>query len=359
MKISQNNTDISLLTVNLLTYRIFTRLPMNLIKSAQETASLCTLAGGAVCVFAIYLLSICFFKQSHGNILDTVQTVFGVWGKIIVSLIFAVYLVLSLCFALNDFSRLVNLIAFPASPLWFVSGFLVLGGILGALCNTSSLVRLHGVFMPVVIIIFALLVGSTLFTGGKNDDIPILAANTVPPLKEFLSQAVLYGDIILLFLIYPTNESKGYMAKKIGRGGVFALILNTMFILAFTLKIPPTIARGEHFPVYLLMKEVYFGRFFQRLDAFVLLICAISSMLYISLNLNLISQVLNQGLRLSKSRIIPPIIGGTAFAFVLNQWILPKDSLLNLIYIFSFGVLGILVLTAVFIGIRRVLNEKS
>ncbi len=359
MNASYTNRNLSLLAVNLLTYRIFTQLPMTQIKSAGTAAPLVTLLGGVIWVFVIYLISLCLTGYAKRNILDTVQTVFGNAGKLIVAAIFAVHLFVSAIFTLSDFSKLVSLIAFPISPMWYIAGFLILGCILGALGDTCSQIRLHGFFMPVILAVLILLLATTILPLGSSDRFANPQANLSFDIKSIFSQLTLYGDIFIIFLIAPNDESRKSLAKKLRLSGIAALTLNTLFILAFVLKIPSSIAQNGQFPVYLLMKEVYFGRFFQRLDALILLICALSSMLYLSLNLNLLSTVLHQGFRLPQNRIVPTFLGIAIFAFALSEHLLPKGLLANLIYVFSLGSMAVLVIIAAFTKIRGLINEKN
>ena len=359
MKFFFNSSDIYLLVLNLLPYRFFTQLPLSLIKSAQTAAPLLSILGGAIWIFVIFLVARCFSKFAGGNILDAAQSAFGTVGKIIISLIFALYLILSQIFALINFSKLTALIAFPTSPMWYIMGFLILGSILGGIGNIRSVTRLHGVFMPIILIVFVLLLVSTLLPLGNSDIYINSPQNITLSPDSILSQHTLYSDILLLFLIVPTKESPKDMAKKIGYSGVAALVLNFLFFLAFTLKIPTSAVQNGQFPVYLLMKEVYFGRFFQRLDAMLLLVSALSSMLYISLNLNLLTKLLNQGFNIPQHRLTTVIMGIAVFCLSLNEWIFPNNSLSYLIYLFSLGVFAILIITAIFVKVRRVLNEKN
>ncbi len=358
MKISHKSLDISAPIINLFIYKIFTQIPMSIIKSSGSAAPLYTLAGGAASVFIIVLIAACFSKYQKGNILDCVQSSFGTLGKIIVSFVFICYIILSQIFTLSEFSQLARLIAFPTSPLWFVAGFLILGAVLGASGSTSSILRIYGVFVPVIIVVFVLLIGSTILPFGHTSPVACLPVQTGLTFNGFLSQFMLYADIVLLFLIAPAKESRPVFAKQIARGGILSLILLTLFHLAFALRIPDSITQSGQFPVYLLMKEVYFGRFFQRLDALLLLVCCISSMLYMSLALKLSGQVLSQGFCLPEWRIIPVLTGLLSYIAVVFGLMFLKESLENLVYVLSLGVLAILIITAIFVKIRGVLNEK-
>ncbi len=359
MNVSYSSHDVSLLIINLLTYRIFTQIPMLNIQSANTSAPLAALSGGAIWIFVIFLVALSLSKYNGGNILDAAQSAFGTVGKLVIALIFALYLVLSAVFALSDFSKLISLIAFPTSPMWFVTGFLALGGVMGAMGSVRSVARIHGIFVPIILIVFVLLIASTIFPCGNTDIIGNSPQNLTLSFENTLSQITLYGDIILLFLIAPTKESRLIMTKKIGYSCIIALALNVLFYLAFMLKIPASIAQNGQFSVYLLMKEVYFGRFFQRLDAMILLISALTSMLYLSLNLNLLSTVLTQSFRLRQNPIVSVISGILVFYLALNGWIFPKGALSNLIYVFSLGGMAVLIITAIFTKVRGVINEKN
>ncbi len=359
MKVSFSSRNLRFLVISLLTLRIFTQMPMNFIKAAQFAAPLATLLGGAIMVFVIFLIARCISGYKGGNILDMAQSVFGTAGKIIVASLLALYLVLSAIFTLSDFSKLISLIAFPTSPMWYVSGFIILGGILGAMSNPPAVVRLYGFFAPVILIVFLLLLIFTILPVGNTDNSLNAPQNLSPTTSSLLSQFSLYGDIILLFLIAPSKESQQNMEKAIGYSALTALFLNTLFILAFTLEIPSSIAQNGQFPVYLLMKEVYFGRFFQRLDAVILLTSALSAMLYLSLNLNLLGEVLYQGFGLTQNRIVTAIMSILIFCLALNEWIFPDGSLTGLVHIFSLGGLAILIVIAILVKIRGIINEKN
>ncbi len=359
IKSSHHGFDTTMLVSNLLICRIFTQFPMALIKSLGSGTPLFVLSGGAIWSFVIFLIAVSLFRYANGNIIDAVQDSFGAVGKIIVSVILAIYLLLSQIFTLNDFSRLAQLICFPTSPLWFVAGFLALGSILGATGRQHSVIRLHGVFMPIIIIVLALLIGSTVFPFDNAHSVAAPPLRLTPSFKDILAQASLYGDILLLFLISPSKNSKPQAVKAAVHGSIFALIITTLFFLAFATRIPQSIVQNGQFPIYLLMKEVYFGRFFQRLDAMILLISAISSMLYLSLNLNLLSSLLHQGLGLPETRITPTISGILSFCLALCEWIFQKLSPLDLLSVLSLGVLVILIICAIFVKVRRVLHEKS
>jgi len=65
-------------------------------------------------------------------------------------------------------------------------------------------------------------------------------------------------------------------------------------VLSYTAKIPYPLSKEESFPLYLLVKEVYYGRFFQRIDAAVLLIAALWGMSALSFNLYLILKIMKE-----------------------------------------------------------------
>ncbi len=358
LKTSFKSSDITFTAVNLALYRIFTRLPMTVFKASGSAAPLFSFLSGIAAIGFIWLISSFLFKNINGNLLDAAKSCFGKTGKLLFTLLIIFYLAVSLIFTIKSFSSLIGLIAFPSSPLWFVAAFLVLGAILAALGSTSSILRIHGVFVPIIAIVFILLTVSTIFTGDTLR-ISSPASTEVSSAVNALSGIIFYADILILLLLAPTKENRRHISKAISIGAIFAFLLNFLFTLSFTLNIPQSIAQNQQFPIYLLMKEVYFGRFFQRLDAFILLISALSAMLYMSLNLNMIGSVLKQGLETSSGPPLIILIGILSALAALANNIFPSDTILSSLYVCSFGLIAYSGLTAIWIKVRCFLSEKK
>lgn len=356
---SFKNSDITFVVINLLIYRIFTQLPMTIFKTSGSAAPLSNLLSGIAAIGIIWFLTSCLLKNINGNLLDAAETLFGKLGKVLFCLLIIAYLAVSMIFTLENFSNLIRLIAFPTSPLWFVTIFLILGAVLGALGNTHSVIRLHGIFAPIIITVLVLLIVSTIYQGDTSRLFPLLGGGTNSVLSNSFSGIILYTDIILLLLIAPNGESRTYITKTVSIGAIFALLLNFLFALSFTLKIPQTIAQNQQFPIYLLMKQVYFGRFFQRLDALILLVSALSSMLYMSLNLTLIFDTFRQSLGFSQKPPVVIALGVLISLISLQSYTFPQNSILYLVYVCGFGVMAFSILAAIFAKVRSVLSEKK
>ncbi len=359
LKVSFENSNITFVVINLLVYRIFTRLPMSIFKTAESAAPLSALVSGIAAIFIVWLLSACLLKNTKGNLLDAAEICFGKLGKGILALVIILYLAVSLIFTIESFSSLIKLIAFPSSPLWFIGIFLTFGAILGALGNEQAIVRLHGLFMPVIVVVLILLIASTIYPGDTSQLFPVLGNGAKSIAGSSFSGIILYTDIILLLLLVPGKTSPINITKAVSISAGFAILLNILFILALTLRIPPSIAQNQQFPIYLLMKEVYLGRFLQRLDALILLVSALSSMLYMSLNLSLLSSALKQGLGISSKPQLTVLIGILLFLVALQNGILESDTIRSIVYICGFGVLAFSALTAIFVKVRCLLNEKK
>ncbi len=359
MKISFKSHDITFVVTNLLVYRIFTQIPMTFFKASGSAPPISALISGILAIAIIWFFSVYLLKNNGGNLLDTANACFGKLGRLIFTLLIVFYLAVSVIFSLENFSSLIRLIAFPASPLWFITAFLTFGAVLGALGSIGSVVRIHGVFVPIIVIILALLIASTICPDDTSHLFSLPENGLKPLARDGFKGIILYTDIILLLMLTPTGESRIYITKAVNIGAISALVLNFLFVLAFTLKIPQSIAQSQQFPIYLLMKEVYFGRFFQRLDALVLLASALSSMLYISLSLNIISTALRQGLGLSPKPPVTILIGIFLTLVSLQNDLFRTNTLLYLVYICGFGVMAFSLLASIFSKVRCSVNEKE
>jgi spore germination protein KB len=350
------NRDMYYVVINLLTYRIFTRFPILFAKTAATAASLSALYSGLIALIIIFFASRLFSGNNHRNIIDEATLAFGNTGRYIVALIILIYISISAFVALNEFSIFSKAVAFPTSPLSYILIFFVVASLTASLTGIKTTIRLHGVFMPLVLLGIVLLLVSTLYKGNPSNIIPILGKNCESLFGKGISGIVFYTDIILFFAIAP--EKKNTPQRNILLWGtITGIIINFLFVLSYNLTIPYPISADGQFPIYLLLKEVYYGRFFQRIDAIVLFISNISGMLYLCFNLGIFSHILKQVFNVKKSRTAVIIYSIIIFLTVLFNKLIPSQLITVMMFLFGFAALAFM-LTTVFFARRKSKYEK-
>lgn len=293
------------------------------------------------------------------NIVDAAQSAFGAIGKYAVSVIIISYLAISALVALGEFSHLTKLISFPTAPTLFVSVFISLGAVFAVFAGFKAILRLHGIFIPLIWVAIALLIVSTIYKGDVSNLFPILGTGTENLLGKGLSGIVVYTDILLLFLIAPEEKTRKQINRTVLRSTGLGVLINVLFVLAFNLSVPYSTSSGDHSPIYLLLKEVYYGRFFQRIDAIILFVSSISAMLYLALNTFLFGNLLRQTFKTKNIRPITLIYTLVIFALASGSSLIPSGILTYLIFMCGFSALFTVLIVLLFVKRRTNFGDSK
>ncbi len=309
------NAEIFCLCLSLTAFRIFTSLPLIFSFTSGTGAPLSALLSG---IGAIVLILLCYQGRS---IMDSIKSPFAKYSLSVLALI---YLAASACFTLTEFSQFAKATAFPATPLWFVSLFFVTAAGIGALKGTSPCLKLCRFFIPVFVAVIFILVLSVLWKSDLTNLFPLLGNQITDTLGKGLCGILFYSDLPLILLIDQPSNAPKKMRRFALWGTIFGVLVCTFTVIAHTAKIPYPLSKDGQFPFYLLMKEVSFGRFFQRVDSIVLFISVLWGMFSLCLNLSLMAKILCETFEItSKPAIIFPLsavlfflsVGGTESIF--------------------------------------------
>ncbi len=299
--------------ISLSAYRIFTNLPSSFTRFFGTGAPLFSLISGLFFFAILFFLTKRLLITDCENIFSLAEKTLGVFGKYFLFVLFFIYIFVSSAFLVNEFSSFSKLVAFPLSPKWFIAIFFVLAASIGALSAIESLGKLFVLFLPLFSLIISFFLVTVLFESRTENLFPIMGTAENFTFPNFSSTLLVFSDILLIFLLSPQNARA--IPKAIFCSFILGFSIVFLFVLTYTAKIPYPLSKDETFPLYLLVKEVYYGRFFQRIDAIVLLISAIWGMLNLSLNFCLLV-ALSQDMFGIKNRLVMvfPISASVFFA---------------------------------------------
>ncbi len=320
----------------LLTVRLTTNLPLLHIRISGSGAPLWTLTSGLAALAVTFLLC---RKLTGANLLTATEKAFGKLGKLILSLILLVYLFISTSYTLTETVSFTKLIALPSTPFWFAAIIFILAAIFGAIGNTEGLLRTSPFIALFFLAILAVTAVSVLSRGTFTNLFPILGTDAKGALSKNFAGISAYADIITVFLLIPDENPSKKLRRSLLTATGLAVIINFIFILAYTSAIPYPLSAKEQFPAYLLLKQVYLGRFFHRIDALFLLSSTMSGMFSIALNLMLMGRIFQHTFGIYPSRIsIFPLAGLVYFLALTSPHFpvtLPISASLILVAIFT------------------------
>ena len=301
-KTALHGGEICCLAASLTVFRIFTNLPLVFTRISGTGAPLSALLSGLI---VLVLLFFVLTRCKGQSIISSTKNTFAGYT---VSVLALIYLASSALYTLTEFSQFAKATAFPTTPLWFVLLFFVVAAGVGAIKGIAPLLRLCRYFIPVFAAVVFLIILSVLWKCNPSNLFPLLGNGAVDTLGKGLSGILLYSDLFLLFLIDQPSANKNKVRRHALWGCFLGILVCFFTVLALTAKVPYPLSKDQQFPFYLLMKEVYYGRFLQRVDAVVLLISVLWGMLSLCLNLCLITKILEDTFEItSKSAVIFPL----------------------------------------------------
>ncbi len=275
--------EASCLILNLMLYRLFTSLPRLFTVGSGTGAPLAAACSGVIAFAVIAALLFLYKKSGSQNIIELAQKGFGNAGRCIASIVLILYMLISSAFMLREFALLVRQLAFPSAPLWFTAMFFIIAALFAAIRGFDSIIRTHVVVVPVTIFLTLAVLVSVFGYAEADNLFPLLGNGIKPLLFDGIKGLLLYSDIVLLFLINPFGgeKSKPHTKTALTAAGV-GISLVTLLVLMFTATTAYPASLSVRFPIYQLLKMVYYGRFFQRIDAIYMLTAILSGMLYLS-----------------------------------------------------------------------------
>ncbi len=292
---------------NLLIYKIFTRIPLTFTRHAGPSAFFSAVVSGVAGIALIWLLLNIIKKNIGKSLIDISAEALGKFGRYILTAIISVYIIVSAVYALQEFSELIKLMGFPTSPLWFVKLFLIIAGIFGAFYGVKTIFRVHAIFVPVLVGLTLLIVFSAMEYGNLSNLFPLFGRGTEEVLRGGLSGVFIYSDIILILLFNPFGEDFKKMKRTTLTAAIVSFFINTTVVFALAFTIPYPSSAQAHFPIYSLLKEVWYGRFFQRIDAIYMFFISVCAMLYLSFLLGVLSKTIKDATKTQSRRayIVP------------------------------------------------------
>lgn len=308
------------LVFNLLTYKLFTGVPSAYTEGGCA-AYISAFVSAAVSIAVIYAVLGMYGRTETDSISEVAEKKLGAFGRYAVFAFIAVYCAVSFVFALRELTGLVKLLAFPTAPEWFVAGFFVLAVMLALTRGTETIIRAHGLIVPIALCVTVLMLASVLRSCETDNIFPIWGNGTARIFGGAFKGLAMYSDIILIFLINPRGADRKELARSAKGATVAAAALNVAFVLIYTAMVYVPTSAGADYLAYRILKEVYYGRFFRRTDAVYMLTAALCGMLYLSFVIGIFSDTAERVFK-AEGRVlaVPLIIALYLAALCTSLW---------------------------------------
>lgn len=264
---------------------------------------------------------------------------------------------------IKNFSETLQIIYFKKSPTIYIVLFFIICCTIANRFSLKVIAKTNLIIVPIVFLSILVIIISSIEEATPERIFPIMGYGADRTFISGLSNLFSFSSIAYLLFLNPVI-SKTTQFKKIS---VIAITISGIYLFlsvtSILLSLPYTMQSGESFSLYLLTRNLQYGRFIQRMDAIFILIWIISTVSYVSIAIHFSIYIFRKLTNISDTTSMNYSIN----LFVLSLLLLPISfsALSNVIgKVFEIGCLvlifGISLLILIWANVKlRFLNKKK
>lgn len=244
-----------------------------------------------ILTFLFCLLS----KQFLGKgLLEISEFLGGKPFKIILGLLFTAYFIFRASLLLKKISNCLQIVYYPMTNIIFIAClFCIAAGMVATLKNGSVFKSAVLVFPILFITIVFVFLGNSKNFNFENI-YPIFGNGIKTTFLSGISNTFAFGGFIYLFFL----PSKLKNPEKVTKISLVSIALSAVFLLfssaSIMLLFGDQFSNTELFPLYVSVRSIEFGTFFQRLDSIFLFLCVLGFICALSLNAYVVMDILKE-----------------------------------------------------------------
>ncbi|MFZ5644029.1 MAG: GerAB/ArcD/ProY family transporter [Bacillota bacterium] len=301
--------------------RIFLSFPRSIIEISGPAAWLSSLTGLVITLIQVYIFYIIIKSQPSKNIVEISMDNLGSIGGTVVNLLFAAFFISVAALFTRTFSEALITTALPRTPISVISTGYILIGVLGAYVGLEAMARSSRITYPFVLLGIALLLLGLAPRWDYTQLFPLLGNG---PLKVFGTGGVIAGivtEVLLASVIVKSFHGPEMFRKITLRAMMMGFAYFTILLMVLLLTFGWNVAQEHTMPFYMVSRLIYFGRFFQRVEAIFIIIWGYIGMVKVALTLYAAAVTIAGTLKLPDHR--PLVFPLALIIFVVS--LLPPD----------------------------------
>ena len=345
--------ELSCLIVNFIIYKVFTDVPRRFMESGTS-AFLAAVISAIIAYAVIWFLPVIYKKAGVKNIFELLEK--NTTATLLAGLVIIGWLALSAAHALEAIVTFSKLAVFPSAPFVFVAAFFVLAFAAAVLRGMEGAVRPHALIVPFYIFMILFMLSSVIRYFDLTNLLPVLGKGFKETAYTAFKNLPYFFDFVMIFLLNPFLKEEKSFVRTVRVSGAVGIAVNLLIILSANLLLPYPASEQIEFPVYQIMKNVYFGRFFQRIDAVYLLSVSLSGMGYLSFTVFLMTYAFKKAFKIENNR---PFVWSFSFIVLFIAMLIHKRNsayLYNLLIFFeTAGIVLLVLIPALFMkkGVKK------
>lgn len=298
--------------LNLLNMQMALSFPRLMAQDAGNAGWLHTLYLSLLMILAFAIISRLYKNFDGMDIVDISDYIGGSLVRVVVGLMYIGYFAFALVITLREISENMKTVALPQSPLSFIIIFFCIAMAISGILGIEGVVRISMIMVPFLAAAHVIILAFVSPYYDINNILPILGNGPKEIFFKGLNRISIFAGISGIYIVQPflgghrNFKKSGYLTL------IFSGLVLTAGSLCYQLAYPYPGSTQSFLPMYFLSRQIYFGRFFQRVESFFLFMWASAGMLYLS---TLFSFILNLLKKTFNFEYIKPLIFPTLIIF--------------------------------------------
>lgn len=305
------------LTLIVIISHILLNLPNEILGSTASSGPLNVIYITVLAVIIFLVFNKLFSSFQGKDILDVAEFVGGSILKKVVSIIYTLYFIFTCGILLLNFANTLKTIYLQDMPTSLICLVFILIALIANQFGFKNVSRTNAIILPFIVVAILIIFFALSVRFVPERFFPVLGYGVNNTFILGATNIFAFGQIILLFLL-RSHHKEPKDTKKIGLtsiilSGLILFISVTALILIF-----PFATGGEGIlSIYMITRSIQFGTFFQRVDAFFILIWVLTFFSYLSVIFAFTLKITNKNLKTQNSNIPAFLIGLGVFIVTL------------------------------------------
>ena len=324
------------LTLIVIISHILLNLPNEILGSTASSGPLNVIYISVLAVIVFLIFNKLFSPFKGKDILDVAEFVGGNILKKVVSIIYTLYIIFIAGILLLNFANTLKTIYLQDMPTELICLVFILIALIANQFGFKSVTITNAIILPFINVAILIIFFALFSRFVPERFFPLLGYGANNTFVLGLTNIFAFGEILLLFLM-RSNYNDPNDSKKIGLTSIiFSGILLFLSITSLLLIFPFATGGEGILSIYMITRSIQFGTFFQRVDAFFILIWVLTFFSYISVLLAFALKITNKNTKTEKSNVPAFLIGlGIFIVTLIPQNIAQIRFAENVIYKYS------------------------
>ena len=305
------------LTLIVIISHILLNLPNEILGSTASSGPLNVIYITILAIILFLVFNKLFSPFQGKDILDVAEFVGGNILKKVVSIIYTLYFIFVCGILLLNFANTLKTVYLQDMPTSLICLVFILIALIANQFGFKNVSRINAIILPFIVVAILIIFFALSVRFVPERFFPVLGYGVNNTFVLGATNVFAFGEIILLLLMRSSYKDP----KDVKRNGLTSVISSGIILfLSVTslILIFPFATGGEGIlSIYMITRSIQFGTFFQRVDAFFILIWVLTFFSYLSVVFAFILRITNKNLRIQKSNIPTFIIGLGVFIVTL------------------------------------------